>query len=257
MRNLKRNLISSILFVCVSTSFALNPQPGTYGGVILGGSYIFPMNIYPNNNLLSSTYTNSSIFRDYVGGQDNNPLHTLTYNFMGLLGAQLGYRYEKFRVEGQFLFNSGTYDTLSYNNVKIKTNTDQAVYISGQSNILGGLANFYYDMLPPPNIDSNVAPYLGFGVGIASVQNNLYLYTQNTGVSTKISEDSMLPSASSFAGQLIVGFAYHLDDFSFFSLDCRLFSTANISQNYVGGNDGIRYQFVSGNLTFNGIFDLG
>ena len=215
------------------------------------------MSIYPYNNLLDTTYASSSIFSNFVGGLDPNPLSSLSYSFMGLLGAQIGYRYEKFRAEVQFIYNSGDYDTLRYNGVKIKSNTNSAVYLSGQSNIIAGLANFYYDMLPPPNIDSNIVPYIGLGIGYASIANNLYVYTQNTGVSTKISQDSLLPSATAFAGQMIAGIAYHLDDFSFFSLDCRLFSTANIAQTYVGGNDPIRYQFVSGNLTFNGAFDLG
>jgi opacity protein-like surface antigen len=259
MKNLRTKFFPYALFTLAglsSATFALNPQSGIYGGAIIGGSYILPMNIYPYDNALFNALSIPT-FNAFVGGADSNPLNRLTYNFMGLLGFQLGYRCNKLRFEGQFLFNSGTYDSLTYNGVKILTNSDKAVYLSGQSNIIGGMANFYYDMLPPPNIDSKLAPYVGFGVGYVTIQNNLYVYTQNTGISTKISTESLLPSSNSFAGQLIAGLAYHLDDFSFFSLDFRLFSTANIAQNYANGNDSIRYQFVSGNLTFNGLLDLG
>lgn len=258
----KKKILIFSLGIVAHISYALTPANGTYGGVIIGGSYIFPVNIYPTDNILDSTYASNSTFSSYVQGLNPHPLTTLTYSFMGLLGAELGYRLDKFRVEGQFLYNSGKYDSLQYNGVKITSNSNKPVYLSGQSNIYGGLLNVFYDLLPPPNIEANVVPFVGLGIGYVTIQNNLYVYTNpnadtapNTG--TRISPDSILPSTNSAAGQLIAGVSYYLDDFSYFSLDCRLFSTANISQTYAYGNDSIRYQFISGNLSFNGSFNLG
>jgi len=226
---------------------------------------MFPVTPYPNSeyiNYLNTFPTFQSKFPDLP----SDSIGKVTFSFMGLLGAQIGYRYEKFRAEAEFMYNANNIDTLEINNSKLKTyqrllkNSGNPVYVGGQINVLAGFLNFYYDMLPPPTLeDTHVVPYVGLGIGYASIQNNFHVTIDQNTVNNYIpgSTREFLPTTSAAAGQLIGGLSYYLDDFTFFSLDCRVFSTANISQGSPYTNQNIRYQIISGNLSFNGSFDFG
>ena len=259
-KQLKGILFSLSLMTCVhSNTYAVDPTPGLYGGVIIGGSYMFPVTPYPNSeyiNYLNNTYPD---FTTNVPNVGTNSIGNLTYSFMGLVGGQLGYRYQNFRAEVEFMYNANNYDTLNVGNTKIHSDSNDTVYIGGQANVLAGFLNFYYDLLPPASVEAQVAPFVGLGIGYASIQNNFQMNIDSQRVSNLIpgTNTQFLPSSTAPAGQLIAGLLYFLDDFSFFSLDCRVFSTANISQGAPYTNKDIRYQLISGNLSFNGSFDLG
>lgn len=260
IKGISTKLNLSLILAYSASSFALEPPTGPYGGIVLGGSYAFPISLTSTSGYLNDAYNKYPDFANLVGNLQKNASAKVTYSFMGMLGAQLGYRYENFRAEAQFMYNSNNFDTLNVNNIKIRSNKNKSVYVSGQSNIYGGLANFYYDLLPPANVEAQLAPFVGFGVGYVQIQNNFHLNIGTTQIPNPnpITNVTFLPSTSAAAGQLIGGLLYFLDDFSFFGLDCRLFSTANIN-NYATGtnNKAYRYQLISVNLSFNGSFDLG
>ena len=274
----------------ISTSvYAVEPVSGTYGGVVLGGSYMFPIPVPATREALTNAprtaATISSALNTYLGKSLNgvnykNAHYQLNYGFMGLLGVQVGYRLDELRVEGQIFYNSSPVSSLSIwdanSSVKLSNNKNDAnvLYPSGQTNLIAGMANFYYDFIPPSTLDTNFAPFVGFGVGYANVQNNFNLNfttaaataasttTSTTAASTKpisteINQNSIVGSSSTAAGQLIVGMLYFLDDFSYFGLDGRIFSTLNINAPPPYNTINYNYQFISGNLTFNGHFDLG
>ena len=236
--------------------FALNPIPGTYGGVVIGGSYMFPVTA-PNINPLMLQWTASNpTLANYLTSLNaaitRDSTYNIKYGFMGLLGFQLGFRCDNFRVEGQFMYESNPVSSLSINSVQVPNRNKQLAYPSGQTNIIGGLANFYYDLLPPTDCDANYAPFVGFGLGYVNVQNNFNFNYNGTQLNTR----SLGQSASTGAGQLMAGLLYFVDDYTWFGLDCRLFSTMNISLPEPYNKTNINYAFISGNLTFNGHFDL-
>lgn len=250
-------------------ALAVDPAQGPYGGVIIGGSYAFPISLGFNNNYVNY-FTNNPfvidaaqkfpVINDFVNGLKLNPSAKITYSFMGLLGGQLGYRYENFRAEAQFLYNSNSYDTLNISTLKLTSRTSQPAYISGQSNVFGGFVNFYYDLLPPSNVEAQLAPFAGFGIGYIQIQNNFHLHVGTIEIPNPIpnTSETFFPTASAPAGQLIGGLLYFLDDFSFFGLDCRVLSSANITNNSLATDyKTYRYQLLSVNLSFNGSFDLG
>lgn len=240
-----------------SPLYALQPISGAYGGVVIGGSYMFSVNVPNVNPLMLDWVAANPGLGTYLSSLNatvnNNSTYTLNYGFMGTLGLQIGFRYDNFRAEGQFLFNSNPVSSLAINSVKVNNTNTQTAYPSGQTNIIGGLANFYYDIIPDTDCDVNLAPFVGFGVGYVSVQNN-FNFNYNK---TQLNQSSLSRSATAPAGQLIAGLLYFLDDYSYFGLDCRLFSTTNVSPAYPYNTTNINYSFISGNLTFNGHFDIG
>jgi hypothetical protein len=255
MMKLKGFLLAAALVS--SPLYALQPISGAYGGVIIGGSYMFSVDV-PNLNPLMldwvTTYPGLGPYLASLNATVNqNSTYKLNYGFMGTLGLQIGFRCDNFRAEGQFLFNANPVRSLSINSVKIDNNRRETAYPSGQTSIIGGLANFYYDFIPNTDCDVNLAPFVGFGVGYVSIQNN-FNFNYNK---MQLNTTSISRSASAPAGQVIAGLLYFLDDYSYFGLDCRLFSTTNVSPAYPFNKTNINYAFISGNLTFNGHFDIG
>ena len=254
-----KGLLATFGLLAVSmTSFALDPAPGPYAGMIIGGSYLASINVQSLSPFFTNLYqnTNFSNYINTIGATINgNTKYTETFNFMGLLGAQLGYRYDNFRMEIQGFYDTNPINYIAINSVQLSSSKSQVAYVSGQANIVSGLFNFYYDFIPPGNIDTSVAPYVGFGVGYAWVQNNLNIKVSNVEYS--------FPDYEQFkgvaAGQLIVGLAYFIDDYSFFGFDARILSTLPVQQPYPYNNSDYsnNYTLASANLSFNGHFDLG
>lgn len=264
---IKLNL--GLILSYATSTYAVDPAQGLYGGVMIGGSYAFPISLGINNNYVNYVTNNAividaaqkfPVINDFINGLKANPSTKVTYSFMGLLGAQLGYRYENFRAEGQFIYNSNSFDTFNISTLKITNNTSKPVFISGQSNVLGGLINFYYDLLPPSNVEAQLAPFAGFGIGYIQIQNNFHFHINKIEIPNPITNTSetFFPTTSAPAGQLIGGLLYFLDDFSYFGLDCRVLSSANINNDSQASiYQSYRYQLISVNLSFNGSFDLG
>lgn len=254
-----KRILSRIAIGLTSTSiFALNPTPGLYGGIIVGGSYA-PSITSPAIDWLFYNYFPNAGFNGY---NINNLKASLNYSFLGLIGAQLGYRFDKIRLEGEFFYNSNPYSsiTVTNNNQTIFTisgnsNELSGNYIEGQTNTAAGMINLYYDLLPPDYIDASFAPFLGVGVGYASVQNGLDVFIAGT----QANQNTIGKTHNNIAGQAMAGVLLFLDDFSYFTLDFRYFTTGTQSQyvNIVDTTYTWKNQLVSVNLSFNGHINLG
>lgn len=282
--NLKVYLV--VIGLISASAYAVDPVSGTYGGVVLGGSYMFSIPVPATGDGLNAPTVSSTTLAALANYISASPIdydkahYQLNYGFMGLLGVQVGYRLDEFRVEGQIFYNSSPVSSLSIwdgtSSVKLSNNNKVAniIYPSGQTNVIAGMANFYYDFIPPSTLDSNFAPFVGVGVGYANVQNNFNINFTTAAataaasttttpaastkpISTQLNQNSIIGSSTTAAGQFIVGMLYFMDDFTYFGLDGRIFSTLNINAPPPYNTINYNYQFISGNLTFNGHFDLG
>jgi hypothetical protein len=262
--NFRTKLGCSLLLIAANQIYALNPTPGVYAGVIVGASgelgmdasYLTPFVDYQVKSGTPLGQRIQQIIDQQIASNPNRTL-SLNYNILGLIGGQIGYRYDKFRFEGEFFYNSAPYKNFRISNgvdtLTLSNDDTKDSYIAGSTNTTGIMFNIFVDLLPPDYIDSNFAPFLGIGGGYARVQNNFELYVQGTQVNQY--RDNRTQGAA--AGQLMAGVLYFLDDFSNFGVDFRFFSTAKINPNI--GQYGYSYnaQIASINLTFNGALNFG
>jgi len=228
-----------LAYLCTGVLFtqgvsALNVEEGLYAGLLLGGSWA------PAITLKST------------------PSFELNYNVMGQIAGQMGYRWDKVRAEAEFFYNSNTYSNVVFNGVTYSANKTTENFYTGQTNLMFGMFNLYYDLLPPPDTDSNFAPFVGIGAGYGNSQNTLAI-TLN---SVQITPSNLGRSHTSYGGQVMGGVLAFLDDFSYFMIDVRYFTTPNYTQDITflnGSTQQISYknQIISVNLTFNGALDLG
>lgn len=253
-------LLSLLLGSSSSFIYALNPIPGVYGGVIVGGSGELGITtpfLGPLANKIIASGRPIAIELQQLITNNNNLSHDLNYSILGLVGAQLGYRWNKYRLEGQFFYNSAPYKNLTFSNgvksITISSNDTSDNYISGNTNTMAFMLNAYFDLLPPDYVDSNLAPFIGIGGGYASVQNNFDFYYKGT----EVSQFNIGTTQGAAAGQVMAGLLYFLDDFSNFGLDFRFFSTSNLTAQLPYNTPTYKAQFASVNLTFNGAFNFG
>ena len=229
--------IEAIIVSCgiCSQAFALNPEPGLYGGVILGGTF--------------AKKTTTNITNPIT---NNNVVSTLDYSGFGNFGGQIGYRINDFRVELEGLYNHAPYDKITFttaNETFILKSKQIAntLTMKGNTDLITGMVNAYFDFFPFVGSQSNFVPYIGGGAGYANVRNKIKLY-QGKNV---ISGSNVSENKGTFIAQAIAGASYFLDDFTTISVDYRFLSTGRVSP----FNN--RTQINSINLLFNGAFDFG
>ncbi len=230
------------LMLAQSTAFAVNPAQGWYGGVILGFSYS-PDTSY--NYPLSKTVPSSVP----ITLPSTVPIKIINSE-LGLVGIQGGYRCGKLRGEGEFIYNNTPISGLKIQNTTLKNNKSQYYNFQAGTNTVALMANVFYDFLPS-NPESSIAPYVGFGAGIADVSTIVkFGFYDTAGVNVKNIRISQ--STSSAAGQGIIGVSLFADDYTAFSADFRYFATATKSK-YLDA----RTQLYTFNILFNGMFDAG
>lgn len=227
-------LVGLLTFGC--TAYALNPVPGPYAGILVGGTY---------EPRTSFVFTNPRTYATEQG----------TLGFSGLVGLDmhLGYRIcDSFRLELQALYNKNPYSYLRLGNTTIHNHdTSTGLRIDGGTTSGTGFFNAYYDYLGDGA--SNTVPYAGFGIGYAYISNAVKFYENEVLVVPRQSKVSIRP-----AGQLILGVSRYLDDFTSFSIDVRGYGTT--TEQFKAPKQ-IPYNFnlriASINFIFNGAFDLG
>lgn len=210
------------------TTYALNPVEGLYLGFIAGGNYMPKVDLaYPyTNNILIPYGTRGS----------------LSYDFGGNIGGELGYKINNYRLEAEFNYNYLGFDQVTFNGIVIKNKKiKNSIKLGGNTTMMTAFFNGYYDFLSP-NAESGFVPYVGLGIGIAKVKNSAD-FTYNSQIIVKTSN-----SKNSGALQGILGFSYYLDDFTRFSLDYRYFTTNNSDASDFFDQ---RLNMSSINLTFN------
>ena len=247
----------------INQAAAINPVSGWYGGVFLGPSYA------PNSDFTLS-------IPNYLSPQKG----TLSYSVLGNVGGEVVYRFcDRYRLEGELFYNNAPYSEITFssltpanqaqilsvfprvtfpnNGFSIQSSTTASgLTMQGQTNTVAFMLNGYYDFLSHSQDNySNIAPYVGVGVGYVYVQNNINYYVDGT----QLDRFQITNAFETAAAQAIVGSSYFLDDFTTLSLDARYFSSAKTSQT---GNFGFntfidRDTFYSVNIVFNGAFDGG
>ena len=246
MKSLKLGLLT--LLLCSSAAYSLNPIPGLYAGLIVGGSKAPDINF----NVITP-------IQDLSGqGQDLSGQGVITYSVLGNIGGQVGYRINQLRVEGGFIYNNNSYSHMEVGGINIPnsnslqtSSTSNPFTFSGYTNTYAVMFNGIYDVYIP-NYTDNVVPYVGLGVGYEHVENNLIIY--NNGATTPNSVISRY--TNNFAGQAIVGLSYFVTDYTSWSLDFRYLSALRSTEDTTFNSFQSRPQLYSVNLLVNLAFNL-
>jgi hypothetical protein len=225
-----------------SSAFAVHPEQGFYLG-LLGevssgpASHEIAFGSVSTQHLWIGTVNNSRI-----GGGG---------------GAMLGYRYNNFRVEGEFLYNrysSGSIEAYGCTLYSPVSNTSKGICppnlgFSGSVAAMYGMANVYWDFINYDNDNGSVFPYVGLGVGYTRVTARGELVQDYYFVNTTTSRGTSSTSTNG-AAQGILGVGLFMDDFTWAGMDYRYLST-NTLQDF--GNK--RYAISTLNFTVNLAFD--
>ena len=214
-------------FLLSSTTYAINPEDGWYGGLIIGAS--------KTPSIYSQFY--NPITKSYKQG-------TFTYKVLGDLGLDIGYRCAQFRVEGELLLNYNPYKQIEGQDIILKPKKNKNFSIKGQTYMGAIMANAFYDFFVPGGT-TNWVPYVGLGIGYATVKRSNTLYFN----SVEVPYSTFSESANAPAAQGVVGASYYLDDFFAISLDYRYFTTKKM----ITFNKKTEVNFV--NITFSGSFN--
>ena len=222
---MKKNafLMAAGLSMLASSAMALNPVNGWYAGFI-GSVSFMPKLQFSLLNL--DQFTNYPAGAGLPGTVIDGEVN---YKVMGGGGGQIGYRWcDNYRAETEVIFITNEYNSIKIGDYTIKraNSIDAATGLNqnGHTNIWGALVNVYYDFYRPAQ-EGNYVPYVGLGLGYASVQNLLVLNYNGQQLQPRLSYTN-----STAAGQAIIGVSYFLDDFTSFNLDYRYFSTQNFSK---------------------------
>lgn len=217
---IKLGLISNLLIG--SSAFAVNPEQGFYLG-LLG-----EMSSGPSNHEIAFIEPPDPTI--WIGRVQNSRI-------AGGGGAMLGYRYNQFRVEGEFLYNwngSGEVDIADCTLLSpiVKTPTGICPQDHFQANNLGfngsvaamyGMANVYWDFINYESNNSSVFPYVGLGVGYAQVTSRGNFVRNYYAVNSYSHGTSS--TFSTTAAQGILGVGLFMDDFTWAGMDYRYLST--------------------------------
>lgn len=235
--------------------FSADPVQGLYVGVLAGVSHA--SNPQLNFSVNQSSY-NPTITLGPIGGGG---------------GFSLGYKVNRFRLEGEFLFNINNYSEAKIGPCTLISPTvlgpqgtcpefieDNNIGFKGNTAGLYGLFNVFFDFL---SIDTNVnfVPYVGLGVGGAIIQNKIQIQNSQYASSdaVQISIDKTV-SKNGIAGQGIIGFSYYLDDFATIGMDFRYLTTvksnSSNSRTNFNSNANSNSQFGIATINFTGNFAL-
>lgn len=151
------------------------------------------------------------------------------------IGAHIGYRYDPFRFELEYLYQHSKAKHISFDN--------QAVPASGRLSINSAMVNALYDI----NFDSAFVPYIGFGIGYTNINdstNNTLPVTVASGTTFEANYfGTGNGSVSRFGYQALAGVGFKVMENA----------EINIGYRYFGTNSGNTVRFQ--NHLFNVGFD--
>lgn len=252
MKSLKFGLMVLMLFS--SVSYALNPIPGWYAGLIVGGSKApdIRFNVKDPIGILSRNPV------DMISGQG-----VITSSVLGNVGGQVGYRMNHLRVEGEFFYNNNPYSHLTDHGTSVPnsgSSTSSANFFSrpkpltfdGYTNTYALMFNGFYDIYIS-NYTENWVPYVGLGAGFEQVENNIdFLINGSSAANSTFSQQN-----NHLAGQAIAGVSYFITDYVSFNADFRYLSAFRSSTvNTRVTSFQSRPQIYSINLIVNSAFNL-
>lgn len=272
------------LIMASSTAFAVEPAMGWYAGLFAGPSYAPETDFRFTQNAAAipfnvGTTPYNLVVRTPASGA------SITYGVFVNGGLQLGYRCNKFRYEGELLVDSNSISKLRYNSLIVSelytgnfpsipytlvetdisnpnfTLTNKTArndfFIRGNTTLTGAFFNAYYEFYDQDYSYTRIVPYVGLGIGYASINNmlslyyNTYLYNPTTG--GFYSRDILLArtsnSTSTPMGQGIIGLNYFFSDTMSIGTDFRYISTNKIK------SIDSKYQTYTWNFLINYTFD--
>lgn len=227
------------LILASGVAFAAEPEQGWYVG-LLGN-----VNYAPN---VKFTFTNPFTS---VRTQGN-----LKYGIGGGGGLQLGYRCGYFRYEGELIYETNGYDTISANPPfarlaaiqtdirKKRKSRNPLLSLDGKTSLFGGLVNAYYEFYEDGTAPDWV-PYVGLGIGYAAIQNSLHIYCTNPALgcnTTSINTKRNSANDSSVLAQAIAGINYMFSETTSLGTDLRYMTTKKIEP--------YEHRYSNGSLNF-------
>ncbi|MDX2346627.1 MAG: outer membrane beta-barrel protein [Legionella sp.] len=243
------------LTITSSALYAFDPKSGWYSGLIVGANYA----------------ANVPFTYPFVENQGDPVIEysgQLGHKMMGSIGGQLGYRWcDNFRFELEAIYNDSTYSYLRFHDVTFHSpKTTAGFRINGKTQSGVATFNAFYDLFG--NYSSKAVPYIGGGLGFASIKNNINFY-ENDVLLGNTAKSELLEtygitlngnSRSGFVGQAIVGLSYYLDDYCYFALDARYLASKTQSLSISRTNTTVnqfdkRYKLYTVNIVFNSAFD--
>lgn len=219
----------SALLLLSGPAQALDPVPGLYAGIFVGGTmtppatlhFIHPLTLGPTSGKLN-------------------------YSYYGDIGGELGYRYNQFRMESELLFNQSPFRKFTIGDFQVTNSKSSGIRFSGFTRTAALMINGIFDAYSIFDQTCYV-PYVGIGIGYARVQNSVKLFNNNV----VIPGTSLSNHQNGGAAQFILGLNYFMDDFTTIGLDYRYFTAKQALPITT------RNTFNAINLSFTGSFDLG
>lgn len=192
------------LLLASFAAFSLNPVQGWYAGLVGGATYA------PNVDLM------------LINPVDHhNDKSTISYLLGGNGGAMVGYRLCNFRVELEGLVNDNKLKQVKIGQFTFgDTPNNERVRVSGYTYFISGLVNAIYEFYQPGSDRTNFAPYLGIGLGYASLQSK-QSFEKEPLTEPSFNLDTLKESNGAGIGQAILGVNYFMDDFAAVGIDYR------------------------------------
>lgn len=209
-----------------SVAFAFEPIQGFYVGL---------------NALLSSGPSTYDRTFALIGPNGTEvPLGTaeVSNNYVGGgVGAEIGFRWQSFRLEGQAFYSYIGTRTLTQGTCTLVTPGIETpigecstfldnleVGFNGSTGVMYGMFNLYFDIYNlSSDPDSRIVPYIGIGVGAANVKTSVNFVSASLDRSVGGSISSTVP-----AGQIIFGVSFFMDDYAWIQADYRYVTTGTI-----------------------------
>jgi opacity protein-like surface antigen len=123
------------------------------------------------------------------------------------IGGAFGYNYGSVRAEGEITYRSNDADTLSVLGVPFPAD--------GEESAISFMVNGYYDF---HSANSSMVPYLGGGIGVASVDANI------SAIGIPLVDDS----ATIFAYQFMAGLGFNINPTTTLTVGYRYFATSGL-----------------------------
>lgn len=226
-----------VLFVCFISLFpiisnAAPSRPGAYVTAYLG------FNV-PSDTNVTTFQSNGAVYDEKIGF---SPGFTT--------GVAGGYNFGPVRLEGEYSYKAANIESISDNAGK-----EQYYNVRGSMDAMAFMANAFFNI----ENESRVTPYLGGGVGFATLyMNNTFATSRSNGYRTV-----MYPSgdATVFAYQLGAGLdiainrRYSIDvGYRYFGTSTATFSGSHYWDNYynsdLGQANGVKFESHNGTVGF-------
>jgi opacity protein-like surface antigen len=196
-----RNLFFISSFIVCGLLNAATPQQGPYFGLILGPAFAANIDLIINHPLLK---------------QDKVAKFSYGTAFNG--GGQIGYRINKFRFEGEGIYNQSSIVQMQMGRLLLDNQQLRRLRISGHTRLKAGFFNAYYELYKKES-DIRVVPYIGLGAGYARLDNLLMLMFDQTSLYSKTNV------TSTPIGQGILGMSFFLTNTFQANIDYRYLAT--------------------------------